>query len=115
VVALEEDAGLAAEAEATLAAAGADNVVVIAGPLAGGAAKHGPNDAITVQGAASRIPPAQIEQLKDGGRIACIFMEGSLGTLRIGYKSGGEVSWRFAFNAAAPVLPGFAAAPEFVL
>jgi protein-L-isoaspartate(D-aspartate) O-methyltransferase len=115
VVALEEDAGLAAEAEATLAAAGADNVVVMAGPLAEGAAKHGPYDAITVQGAATRIPPALTDQLKDGGRIACIFMEGRLGTMRIGYKSDGQITWRFAFNATAPVLPGFAAAPEFVL
>ena len=115
VVALEEDAGCAAEAEAALAAVGADNVAVVTGPLAEGAAKHGPYDAITVQGAAVRVPPALIEQLKEGGRIACIFMEGSLGTMRIGHKSGGTVSWRFAFNAAAPVLPGFAPAPEFVL
>lgn len=115
VIAVEEDAGLAADAEAALAAAGADNVVVIAAPLAKGAAKHGPYDAITVQGAAETVPPALLLQLKDGGRIACLFMDGALGTCRIGHKAGGTVTWRYAFNAAAPVLPGFAAEPAFVL
>ena len=115
VVALEEDAGLAAEAESTLAAQGADNVVVVTGPLADGAAKHGPYDVITVQGAATEVPEALVTQLKDGGRIGCIFMEGGLGIVRIGYKSDGRVSWRYAFNAAAPVLPGFAPARAFAL
>ena len=54
-------------------------------------------------------------QLKDGGRIAAIFMQGALGTVRIGRKQGGVVNWRFAFNATAPVLPGFAAARTFML
>ena len=115
VVALEEDATMAAEAEAALAAAGADNVVVVRGPLAAGAAKHGPYDVITVEGGISALPPALVDQLKEGGRIACLWMQGGLGTLRVGLKSGGRLNWRSAFNAAAPVLPGFAAAPEFTL
>ncbi len=115
VVALEEDPGMAAEAESALAAVGADNVVVVAAPLAAGAAKHGPYDVIVIEGAAVAVPGALEDQLKDGGRIACIFMEGGLGVVRIGYKSGGRLSWRFAFNAAAPVLPGFAPATVFAL
>jgi protein-L-isoaspartate(D-aspartate) O-methyltransferase len=115
VVALEEDEALAHEAEAALAAAGADNVAVVQGRLSAGAAKHGPYDVITVEGAVEAIAPALVEQLKEGGRIACIFSTGSLGVMKIGLKSGGEITWRPAFNAAAPVLPGFAAAPAFVL
>lgn len=115
VVALEEDAGLAAEAESALTAIGADNVVVVTGPLAQGAAKHGPYDVITVEGGVGEPPAALEEQLKEGGRIACIFMQGGLGTVKIGYKSNGRVSWRYAFNAAAPVLPGFAPNPVFAL
>jgi protein-L-isoaspartate(D-aspartate) O-methyltransferase len=42
-------------------------------------------------------------------------MENALGTVRIGHKIDGELSWRYAFNAAAPLLPGFAAAKGFVL
>ena len=34
-------------------------------------------------------------------------MQGSLGSVKIGYKLNNEVSWRFAFNAGAPVLEGF--------
>lgn len=115
VVALEEDAVLATEAEAALASAGADNVALVAGPLTAGAPKHGPYDVITVQGGAEVMPPALVEQLKEGGRIACIFMEGALGTVKLGLKSGATVSWRPVFNAAAPVLPGFHRKPAFVL
>jgi protein-L-isoaspartate(D-aspartate) O-methyltransferase len=115
VIAVEEDEAMAAEAEAALAAVGADNAVVVTAPLAEGAPKHGPYDAIVVEGAAEQVPEALLAQLKEGGRIACLFMEGALGVCRIGLKHGGKVSWRFAFNAAAPVLPGFAATPEFAL
>ena len=115
VVALEEDAALAAEAEARLAAEGIDNAAVICGPLAAGAAKHGPFDVITVEGGVEQVPDALIAQLKDGGRIAAIFMEGALGAVKIGYKIDGAVTWRFAFNATAPVLPGFAARRSFAL
>jgi len=87
----------------------------IAGPLAAGAAKHGPYDVITIEGAAEVVPEAIVAQLKDGGRIACIFMEGALGVARVGHKSGGAVTWRFAFNASAPVLPGFEKGRGFIL
>lgn len=114
VVVLEEE-GLAAQAEAALAQLGADNVAVVAGPLPGGAAKHGPYDVIIIEGAAEQVPQAILDQLKEGGRIGCLFMEKALGVARIGRKIDGQVTWRYAFNAAAPVLPGFAAEKEFAL
>ncbi len=106
---------MAAEAEAALAATGVDNAVVVAAPLAAGAAKHGPYDAIVVQGAVEVLPDAIADQLKEGGRIGCLFLEGALGLCRIGLKHEGRIVWRFAFNATAPVLPGFARAPAFAL
>lgn len=115
VVAVEEDEAMAAEAEATLATEGADNVALVTGSLAEGAAKHGPYDAIILQGAVEVLPEAIAAQLKEGGRIAVLFQEGALGVVRIGHKSGGAISWRFAFNASAPVLPGFAKAAAFAL
>jgi protein-L-isoaspartate(D-aspartate) O-methyltransferase len=33
----------------------------------------------------------------------------------IGHKQDGKVSWRFAFNATAPILPDFQAATAFQL
>jgi len=115
VIAVEEDAELAALAEKTLLAENVDNAAVFAGPLALGAAKHGPYDVITIQGAVETVPKALTDQLKDGGRIGCIFMEGALGVARVGYRIDGAVSWRYAFNATAPVLPGFELRRGFVL
>lgn len=115
VVAVEEDEGLAADAQHTLSSEAVDNAAVIVGPLADGAAKHGPYDVITIQGGVESVPQGLIDQLKDGGRIGAVFMEGDLGVARVGYKFDGRINWRFAFNAAAPVLPGFGAARGFVL
>lgn len=115
VVAVEEDESLAAEAQRTLSAEGVDNAAVVVGPLAAGDARHAPFDVITIQGGVETVPDALLAQLKEGGRIGALFMEGALGTVRIGYKIDGVVSWRQAFNASAPVLPGFSAARGFVL
>jgi protein-L-isoaspartate(D-aspartate) O-methyltransferase len=115
VIAVEEDPALAALAEQTLAAEGVDNAAVITGPLTAGAPKHGPYDVITIQGAVEAVPSAITDQLKEGGRIGCVFMEGVLGVARVGYKIDGVVAWRYAFNAAAPVLPGFEVKSGFVL
>lgn len=115
VVALEQDEALAAEAEARLNAAGVDNVAVIAGDLASGDARHGPYDVIVLEGGVEEVPQALVAQLKDGGRMAAIFIEGRAGAVRIGHKRDGHMDWRFAFNAAAPVLPGFSRASEFAL
>lgn len=115
VIALEEDGALAAEAERALAEAGADNVAVVEGPLAEGAARHGPFDVILVEGAVEHLPAGIAAQLKEGGRIVAIFAEGALGVARVGYRIDGGITWRFAFNAGAPVLPGFEARRAFVL
>lgn len=115
VVALESDPGMAEEAQALLTELGCDNAAVETGPLAAGTGKCAPFDAIIIQGAVEALPEALAAQLKEGGRIACIFAEGALGVARIGHKADGRITWRFAFNAAAPVLPGFAAARPFTL
>ena len=107
VVALEEDGDMAHEAEEGLLSAGMDNVIVHTGPLNEGAAEHGPYDVILIEGGVSHIPDSIIAQLKDGGRIAGVFMDGALGEVRIGYKLDGRINWRRSFNAGAPVLEGF--------
>ncbi|MCU0908157.1 MAG: protein-L-isoaspartate O-methyltransferase [Rhodobacteraceae bacterium] len=115
VIALEEDAVMATEAERALAEVGADNVAVLTGPLAEGMARHAPYDAILIDGAIEVLPDALAAQLRDGGRIAALFREGNLGVCRIGIAQGGRIAWRHAFNAGAPVLPGFAAVRTFSL
>ncbi len=115
VIAVEGDEELAAEAQTQLNEIGADNAIVHVAELSEGAAEHGPYDVILVQGGVEELPQSLMAQLKDGGRVAAIFMTGALGQVKIGYKNGDQISWRFAFNAGAPVLPGFAAAKEFAL
>ncbi len=115
VVMVEEDEALAVEAEAALAAADVDNAVVLRGPLAEGAAKAGPFDVIFIEGGIETLPEGLVAQLREGGRMVAMFQTGALGEVRIGRKSDGHIGWRFAFNASAPVLPGFAAAHGFSL
>lgn len=115
VVAVEAEAEMAEEAQALLSGEDIDNAAVIAGPLEAGAAKHGPYDVITIEGGVEQVPQAVLDQLREGGRIAAIFMDGALGECRIGQKIDGSVDWRMAFNAAAPVLSGFEKARAFAL
>jgi len=115
VVAVEDDEALAAEAEQRLAAAEIFNVAVLAGDLAAGVPGQGPYDAILIGGAVEEVPQPLLDQLKEGGRIAAIFAEGQLGVVRIGHRLNGRVVWRYAFNALAPLLPGFARKRRFSL
>ncbi len=115
VIAVEEDAEMAAEAEARLVVTSADNVAVFAAPLAEGGPRHGPYDVALLQGGVETLPDAIVAQIKEGGRVAAIFSHGALGVCRIGWKNGQSIDWRDAFNAVAPVLPGFVREREFQL
>lgn len=115
VVAVEDDDDRASDAQTLLSDNGIDNAAVMTGPLFEGASKSGPYDIIMVQGAVEVVPDALIAQLKDGGRMACVFAEGALGVVRIGHKIEGTMNWRFSFNAGAPLLPGFAKETAFAL
>ena len=115
VVALEDTPERIAEAQDALTEAEADNVILQLGSLVEGAAQHGPYDVIVIEGAVEMVPPGLVAQLKEGGRIACIFSDAALGTAKIGYKLNGRVTWRALFNAGAPLLPGFQAARDFAL
>ncbi len=115
VVGVEDDDARAEEAQALLLGHGTDNAAIMSGPLVEGAAKSGPYDLIILQGAVEEVPASLLDQLRDGGRIACIFAESSLGVVRIGFKIDGIVNWRFGFNAGAPVLTGFKKQAVFAL
>ena len=115
VIAVEDSEDRANEAQGILAEHNVDNVVLHTGPLEAGAAEHGPYDVIIVQGGVENLPDSLLEQLKDGGRIACVMMTGALGDVQIGHKVNGMISWRSVFNAGAPVLDAFARVREFAL
>ena len=115
VVAIEDDQTRFGEASEALGDFGADNVIPHLSGLAEGAAEHGPYDIILIQGAVEYVPDSVLSQLKDGGKIACLFAEGSFGTVKIGYKFGGRLDWRASFNAGAPILNGFEKHRDFTL
>ncbi|ARU01949.1 protein-L-isoaspartate O-methyltransferase [Yoonia vestfoldensis] len=115
VVAIEDDAARAEEAQSLLSGHGIDNAAVMTGRLAAGSAKSGPFDLIMVQGAVEHLPEDLLAQLREGGRIVCLFAEAALGVVRVGHKMDGTVNWRFGFNAGAPVLDGFRRAAAFAL
>ena len=115
VVAVEDDEAHAQEAQSTLSEQGVDNAAVMHGVLAEGAAKSGRYDIIILQGAVEQVPETLLDQLRDGGRIAAVFSEGTLGVVRIGHKIDGALNWRFSFNASAPVLAGFENTITFAL
>ncbi|MFC3169864.1 MULTISPECIES: protein-L-isoaspartate O-methyltransferase family protein [Paracoccus] len=115
VVAIEESDEMASETERRLNEAGVFNVAVLKAPLAEGAPKQGPYDAILIGGGVEEVPAAILDQLKEGGRVAALFLEGALGVVRIGHRLHGRVNWRYGFNAQAPLLAGFERERGFTL
>jgi protein-L-isoaspartate(D-aspartate) O-methyltransferase len=113
VVALECNPELAAAATRTLTSLQCDNVAVVIGDLADGYAKEGPYDAIVVEGAVSSIPAALLQQLKDGGRLVAILADGGVSQAARWRRLGQACDRVAAFDAAAPLLPGFKRADGF--
>jgi protein-L-isoaspartate(D-aspartate) O-methyltransferase len=117
VQALESDDRLAREARRVLADLKLDNVSVVTSDLPGGHPQDGPYDAILIEGAVAEVPRALLEQLKDGGRLVAILLstpaQGSLGKAVVWRRHDGTLGEKSAFDAAAPVLPGFEKAMEF--
>jgi protein-L-isoaspartate(D-aspartate) O-methyltransferase len=113
VVALEEDSELASIAREKLARLGATNVTVVTGPLTAGAPSQAPFDFILLNGATEILPQTLCRQLKPGGRLACVFGRAP-GRATVYRSVSGHVTGHPAFDAAAPLLPGFAKPPDFV-
>ncbi len=114
VVALEEDAGLAATAAKLLADLDAVNVQVATGPLTAGWPADMPYDAILVNGSVEIVPETLLNQLAEGGRLAAVVRAGGAARATIYTRVAGSVAARPVFNAAAPPLPGFEAPKTFV-
>lgn len=114
VVALEEDADLAARASTNLEALAVENVAVVTGALTAGYKKEAPYDVVFVDGAIESVPAALTDQLRDQGRLVAIVGQGRAADAMIYQKSGSDVAGRSAFNAAARSLPGFARPKTFV-
>jgi len=114
VVALEENPDLARRAESALAGVGAGQVTVVTGPLVAGWSQAAPYDLILLDGATEVAPEALGRQLKATGRLAAVFGGRPPAKAMIYRLIEGQLVGRPIFDAAAPLLPGFAAPPAFV-
>lgn len=111
VVAVEEDAGLAERARATLGdLEGIDlrRVRIVEAPLAAGAPADAPFDVILFDGAIELVPEALLAQLRAGGRVAAVMIEESgVSRAGIGVKAGGAFAFDPFIEASTMPLPGF--------
>ncbi len=111
VVALEEDAALAAAARETLADSG---VTMVEGPLAGGWAAGAPYDFILIDGAVEHVPPAIVAQAAEGARIGLALLDRGVTRLAMGRVIGGAFGLSTFADAAVAILPGFEQPRNFV-
>lgn len=114
VVGVEDDDAMVTEGAETLLSLDIGNAALIAGPLIKGCAGEGPYDVVMIEGAVEVVPPALVEQLKDGGRLVAVRGIGRAGEAVTFTKINGELHGVTAFNCAVAPLPGFQAEPAFV-
>jgi len=114
VIALEADAGLAAQAADNLRRAGVLNVSVLNQDGANGLPAEEPFDAILLSGSVASVPQVLLNQLKVGGRLAAI-VGGEPVMRAVLITRAGASDFRSVelFDTVAGRLPGFAEAPAF--
>jgi protein-L-isoaspartate(D-aspartate) O-methyltransferase len=114
VVALEENAALAALARETLPRVGAAIVTVVEGTLVEGWPAKSPYDAILIDGGVEVVPDALVAQLRPGGILAAIVRSERISRAMLYERIGdGATKWP-QFEAWATMLPGFERRAEFV-
>ena len=114
VAALEQDPVLARLARENLAAVGAGNVDGRDRRLDGRLATRCPLRRGVRQWCNREHARTLCGQLKDGGRLVAVVGRAPVSRAMLYCSVQGDVSGRPIFDAAAPLLPGFAAPPAFV-
>ena len=110
VIAVEESPSLAARAAELLEGQGVTNAAVIEAPHGQGWEKEAPYDVIFVGGRLTARPDALLAQLKDLGRLVCVFGGEPMAAIRVWTRRGDAFSHVDAWDATAPLAPGFAPA-----
>src|SRR3546814_11475359 len=103
VVAVEEDAALAAAAKAALKGT---NAKLVEGPLAKGYKKGAPYDLILIDGAVELISDALVDQLAERGRLVAASIDNGVAGSQIGRRAGGGGGTGARADGADAVPPG---------
>lgn len=115
VVALDEEARFVEATSSTLAELDLSTATIMQAPFAEGCPAQAPYDVIVFGGAVTAVPDAILEQLAEGGRLVAVIVgDHGIGKGTLFVRSAGVTSHRVVFDAATPLLPGFAAKPGFV-
>jgi protein-L-isoaspartate(D-aspartate) O-methyltransferase len=115
VIALEEDPELARIGRSALVDHRIASVTYVEAPLTGGHRARAPYDLILFGGAVASVPDEISAQLAEDGRMAAVLRPpGSVGRAVLITRAGATLAQRVIFDAATPLLPGFAAEPGFV-
>ena len=112
VVAVEEDAALAAAARDALA--GYARATLVEGPLAAGAPDHPPFDVLVIDGAVAQVPDSLAAQVKPGGRVVAGLSDRGVTRLASGVVAGGRAALMPFADHDCVALPGFAMPRGFV-
>ena len=107
VIALERDEALGQQATANLEALECVNSVVVMGEHARGWRGEAPYDVIVLNGRIEERPAALLEQLRDLGRLVCVFGPPHQAHIRVYTRRGGAVSFIDHHHASVPPVPGF--------
>ena len=91
-----------------------DNAVVYEGVLTAGLGQEESVDAIIIQGGIEEFPSELEKQVKIGGRVIAIFIDGVRGACWKGLRTETGIDWNFGFNALVPVLEDFTKKKEFI-
>ena len=104
VIALESDAGLAAQARDNLACLGVGNADVVHRPLVSGPPGETLFDVVILEGAIEMIPPALLGRVRDGGRLVALVRNGATASGKVFVRAGRDIAARTAFDANLPPL-----------
>jgi protein-L-isoaspartate(D-aspartate) O-methyltransferase len=115
VVALEDDAELARQGRAALVEHRIGNVNFAGETRTPGSRTRPAYEVILFGGAVAEIPVEVSAQLTEGGRMVVVVKPDSgPGRATLVTRTGGILGARVMFDAATPLLPGFASKPAFV-
>jgi protein-L-isoaspartate(D-aspartate) O-methyltransferase len=111
VVAVEEEASLAALAREALGGFG--NVTLVEGALNAGAADKGPYDLLVIDGAVEEVSETLLAQLKPGARVVAGLVDRGVTRLASGMRTDGGFGLTDFADCECAILPGFERARSF--